>query len=120
MSDMRTLSQPVWRACWLGALALFPLAARAERELTIRAFSDEVRDRVVAKVAEALGDRRAASAEIAGVVTFVGEDFLFLQRGDDGLKIERYGDGPLVAAATWTAARHAIGLSAMWRFICTP
>ena len=87
----------MWRACWLGALALFPLAARAERELTIRAFSDEVRDRVVAKVAEALGDRRAASAEIAGVVTFVGEDFLFLQRGDDGLKIERYGDGPLVA-----------------------
>lgn len=97
MSDMRTLSQPVWRACWLGALALFPLAARAERELTIRAFSDEVRDRVVAKVAEALGDRRAASAEIAGVVTFVGEDFLFLQRGDDGLKIELHGDGPPVA-----------------------
>ncbi len=85
---MKTLFRRSWRVGCLALLGLFPLVAMAERELSIRAFSDEVRGRVVAKVAEALGDGRTAAAEIVGVVTFVGEDFLFLQRGDDGLKIE--------------------------------
>ncbi len=85
---MKTLSRCARRVGCLAFLGFLPLVAMAERELSIRAFSDEVRGRVVAKVAEALGDGRTAAAEIMGVVTFVGEDFLFLQRGDDGLKIE--------------------------------
>lgn len=72
---------------------LVPLMASAEREMTIREFSDEIRGRVVAKVAEALGGTNAATAEISGIVTFAGADGLFLQRDDDGLKIVTDGRG---------------------------
>jgi len=68
--------------------ALASLAVRAEeREVTIQEFSDEVRGRVVAKVAEALGGTNAATAEVSGVVTFVGSSGLFLQRDGDALKV---------------------------------
>lgn len=73
------------------AALLLPWVAQAEREMSIREFSDEIRARVVERVAEALGLPQAATAEITGVVTFVGEDCLFLQRDDDGLKIETDG-----------------------------
>ena len=62
-------------------------AARAEREMTIREFSDEVRGRVVAKVAEALGGTNAATAEVSGVVTFACGSGFFLQRDGDALKV---------------------------------
>ena len=68
------------------AACVQPLSARAERELTIRDYSDEVRARVVAKVSEVLGGD-AATAEISGVVTYADASRLFLQRDDDGLKV---------------------------------
>lgn len=80
-----------WRV--VGFSLLVPLLASAEREMTIREFSDEIRGRVVDKVAEALGGTNAATAEISGIVTFAGEDCLFLQRDDDGLKIVTDGLG---------------------------
>ena len=71
-----------------GVLSLLvPVSALAEREMTIQEFSDEVRGRVVAKVAEALGGTNAATVEISGVVTFVCRDGLFLQRDSDALKV---------------------------------
>ena len=90
-----TLKKAVGPVPLIVLVSLASLAARAEeREVSIREFSDEVRARVVGKVAEALGDPRAATAEIAGIVTFVGDDFLFLQRDDDGLKIEADAGAP--------------------------
>lgn len=76
----------------LCAALLIPWAAQAEREMSIREFSDEIRARVIDRISEALDLPQAKTAEITGVVTFVGDDFLFLQRDDDGLKIET--DGP--------------------------
>lgn len=77
------------KAVWCMVFSCCVLAfARGEREVSIRTFSDEVRARVVEKVAEALNDRSSQMAEIEGVVTFARDDFLFLQRDDDGLKIE--------------------------------
>jgi signal transduction histidine kinase len=70
------------------AMALPLASARAdEREVSIRDFTDDVRTRVVRKVAEALVGDRGSHVEISGIVTFVAGDCLFLQRGDDGLKI---------------------------------
>lgn len=79
-----------WGTCGtaLCAALLFPRVADAEREMSIRAFSDAIRGRVVARISEALALPGASSAEIEGVVTFAGVDGFFLQRGDDGLKIE--------------------------------
>ena len=71
----------------LAAASAWPATARAERELTIRDYTEEVRSRVVSKVAEALGGAAAATAEISGVVTYADDTRLFLQRGDDGLKV---------------------------------
>jgi signal transduction histidine kinase len=65
----------------------FARTASAEREVTIRDYSDEVRARVLAKVAEALGGASERQAEISGVVTFADASRFFLQRGDDGLKV---------------------------------
>ena len=70
----------------LSVACLRPAIARAERELTIRDYSDEVRARVVAKVSEVL-DSGASTAEISGVVTYADASRLFLQRDDDGLKV---------------------------------
>ena len=83
------------RGAWAVALLLLPMVGRAEREVSIREFSDEVMARVVEKVGEALGDPRTATVEISGIVTFADAEHLFLQRDDDGLKIAagRLGDG---------------------------
>ena len=101
------------------AALLLPWVAQAEREMSIREFSDEIRARVVERVAEALGLPQAATAEITGVVTFVGEDCLFLQRDDDGLKIEtdgadaglRAGDVATVSGVLFTFVLWFTGLA---------
>ena len=55
--------------------------------MSIREYSDAVRTRVVAKVAEALKGAGGAAAEISGGVTFVGDGYFFLQRDGDGIKV---------------------------------
>ena len=60
-------------------------SAFAEREVSLRAFSDEVRGRIVRKVGEALKD--GGKAEVSGVVTFSGQGVFFLQCENDGLKV---------------------------------
>ena len=65
---------------------LLPCATFAEREVTIREFSESVRSRIEEKVSEALN--AATKAEISGIVTFADDGKLFLQYGDDGLKVD--------------------------------
>ena len=66
---------------------LLPCTAFAKREVSIREFSESIRSRIEEKVSEALNSAAAAKAEISGVVTFAGDGKLFLQYGDDGLKV---------------------------------
>lgn len=74
-------------------LALSPIVL-AEREMSIRDYSQEIRSRVAAKVAEAIGgDGKGNPVEISGVVTFVSRQHFFLQRDHDGLKILTDGKG---------------------------
>lgn len=69
------------------ALALSPMAL-AEREMSIRDYSQEIRSRVAAKVSEAIGgEGKGTSVEISGIVTFACRRHFFLQRDHDGLKI---------------------------------
>lgn len=66
----------------------------AEEERTIGDYSADVRKRIVAKVTEALvGDGKA---EVAGIVTYVGDEFFFIQKESDGLKILSSGAHPAV------------------------
>ena len=74
--------------CLFPAFLFLPCAAFATHEATIREFSDAVYANVIDKVSEALGDDKAEAASISGVVTYVGDGRFFLQRGDDGLKVE--------------------------------
>ena len=74
--------------CLFLLLTLLPCATFATRTASIREFSDAVYSRVVEKVAEALGDDKAESAFISGIVTCVSDGNFFLQRDDDGLKVE--------------------------------
>ncbi|MBQ2628502.1 MAG: hypothetical protein IJG13_02380 [Kiritimatiellae bacterium] len=71
------------------AAAIFVLAAFSacgERELTIGEYAEEVKERVVEKIKEALsGEGRVA--EVSGTVTFAAGGVFFLQRDDDGLKV---------------------------------
>ena len=77
------------------AAALLPASARCGREMTLRAFSDEVRGRVVDRLADALGDKAFASVSVGGVVTFAADGFLFVQCDGEGLKVEtKPGAGP--------------------------
>ena len=79
----------------LVAAALLPLSAWCGREMTMREFTGEVRARVVAHLAEALGDPASASVSVSGVVTFAADGFLFLQCDEEGLKVETAsGAGP--------------------------
>ena len=81
------------------AAALMPASARCGREMTLRAFSDEVRGRVVDRLAEALGDKAFASVSVGGVVTFAADGFLFVQCDGEGLKVEtKPGAGPAATA----------------------
>lgn len=78
----------------LSASVAAPQGLRAERAMSIREYSDSVRARVVAKVAEALkGADGVRTAEISGAVSFVGDGYFFLQREGDGLKILTGGRG---------------------------
>jgi len=67
----------------------------AEKGPTIGEYADGVRDRVVAKVNEALSDGKG-NAEITGVVTYSGNGCFFLQNGNDGLKVLTSGSRPAV------------------------
>ena len=67
-------------------LSLLAGAAVAERELSLGEYSAEVRGRVVEKVREAL-TVGGSDAEVAGVVTYAGGGFFFLQSAEDGLKV---------------------------------
>ena len=73
-------------------------AAVAERELTLGEYAAEVRDRVAAKVLEALA-AGGSEAEVEGVVTYAGGGFFFLQSAEDGLKVQTRGALPSVGDA---------------------
>jgi len=70
-------------------------AASAEGGPTIGEYSADVRNRVVAKVREALSDGGGAD-EVSGGVTYSGNGFFFLQNGGDGLKVLSSGACPEV------------------------
>ena len=57
----------------------------ASADMDIGRYSQQVKDRVVSRVAEALAE--GGTATVSGVVTFAGEGFFFIQRADDGLKV---------------------------------
>ena len=74
------------RAAIAALAALAAAAAPAERTMSIGEYAEEVRGRVVAKIEEALS-ASGKSAEVSGVVTFAGNGRFFLQKDDDGLKV---------------------------------
>lgn len=84
---MRFLATLLFISCSLGAFA--------EKELGIGEYAQEVRERVIAKIGEAL-KAGGGKAEISGVVTFVGSGCFFIQKGDDGLKVLAKGKLPTV------------------------
>ena len=74
---------------------LFATFAFAEREMSLGAYADETRARVVAKIREAL-DGKDASAAVSGTVTYAANGVFFLQRESDGLKVHASGRLPAV------------------------
>ena len=74
---------------------LFATSALAEREMSLGAYADETRARVVAKIREAL-DGKGASAAVSGTVTYAANGTFFLQRESDGLKVHASGRLPAV------------------------
>ena len=75
--------------------SLFATFALAEREVSLGAYADETRTRVVAKIREALGGKDA-SAAVSGTVTYAANGTFFLQRESDGLKVHVSGKLPTV------------------------
>ena len=75
--------------------SLFATFAFAERELSLGAYADETRARVVSKIREAL-DGKGASATVSGTVTYAANGTFFLQRESDGLKVHVSGRLPTV------------------------
>lgn len=75
--------------------SLFTTFAFAEREVSLGAYADETRARVVAKIREAL-DGKGASAAVSGTVTYAANGTFFLQRESDGLKVHETGKLPAV------------------------
>ena len=61
-------------------------AAGAAQQAEIGKYTSEVRDRIVAKVREAL-DSGGKTAEISGVVTLAADGRFFLQNASDGIKV---------------------------------
>ena len=75
--------------------SLFATFALAEREMSLGAYADETRARVVAKIREAL-DGKGSSAAVSGTVTYAANGTFFLQRESDGLKVHVTGKLPAV------------------------
>ena len=69
------------------------LAAQAARELTLGDYSREARSRIEGRIGAALKGPEM-KGRVTGTVTFAGDEFFFVQSGDDGLKIV-YDDYPL-------------------------
>ena len=76
-------------------LVLTAISSFAEREMSLGAYADETRTRVVAKIREAL-DGKVASAVVSGTVTYAANGVFFLQRESDGLKVHAIGRLPAV------------------------
>ncbi|MGN0834098.1 MAG: sensor histidine kinase [Kiritimatiellia bacterium] len=75
------------------ALAWLLAASAFAAEPTVGAYLSGVRERVVGKLAEALGRGRQEDS-VSGVVTLVADDRFYLQNGDDGLKVLHEGRRP--------------------------
>ena len=65
---------------------LAAVSASAERMVTIGEYSDEIRGKVAAKLAEAL-DVGGHEARMSGVVTYANDDCFFIQKEQDGMKV---------------------------------
>ena len=76
-------------------VSIFAALAFAERAMSLGAYADETRARVVAKIREAL-DGKGASAAVSGTVTYAANGTFFLQRESDGLKVHASGKLPAV------------------------
>ena len=74
---------------------LFVLCAFAAREMSLGEYAADTRERVVAKIREAL-DGRGAPAAVSGTVTYAANGVFFLQRNRDGLKVLTSGKLPSV------------------------
>ena len=83
------------RAVTFLLVCLFATFAFAEREVSLGAYADETRARVVTKIREAL-DGKGASAAVSGTVTYAANGVFFLQRESDGLKVHVTGKLPVV------------------------
>lgn len=71
----------------LVALAMtISLSAVAEGDLSISKFAQSTRNRIVKHITEAL-DGEGRDVSISGVITFIGEDYFFLQQNDFGMKV---------------------------------
>ena len=79
------------RAVTFLLVSLFATFAFAERELSLGAYADETRARVVAKIREALDGK---GASVSGTVTYAANGVFFLQRESDGLKVHVTGKLP--------------------------
>ena len=72
-----------------------------------------------AKLSEALSPAKG-EAEVTGTVTFVGEDFFFLQNGDDGMKVfgrrlPRRGDELAVLGTPSLEGGHVVFVAQSWQ-----
>ena len=76
-------------------LVLAAFSSFAEREMSLGAYAEETRTRVVAKIREAL-DGKGSSAAVSGTVTYAANGIFFLQRESDGLKVHASGKLPAV------------------------
>ena len=75
--------------------SLLATCAFAGRQVSLGAYADETRARVVAKIREAL-DGKGSSAAVSGTVTYAAGGTFFLQRESDGLKVHASGKLPAV------------------------
>ena len=69
----------------LAFLSAAPLV-RAEREVSLGDYSREARNVILERVRGALAES-GAEAMVVGTVTYAGDDNLFIQMADDGLKV---------------------------------
>ena len=103
-------------------LVLTAFSSFAEREMSLGAYADETRARVVAKIREALGGNDS-SAAVSGTVTYAANGVFFLQRESDGLKVHASGKLPAVGdevtvdGSPSLEGGHVMFVSKTWRRI---
>ena len=100
-------------------VACLALCAVAERAVSLGAYADETRARVVKKIREAL-DGHGATASVSGTVTYAANGFFFLQRESDGLKVfatgrlPSVGDEVAVDGAPSLEGGHVVFVASKW------